>query len=418
MAIIMSTGGNLPPDVVQNMQTGGNLPPNVQTMGTGGNTPPVQVSSGGLPTTSPIQMMDWEGKWREGNTSAMTRNVTNDELVKNQLNSLIASDSQYIRQAQDRARAEASSRGMMLSSMAAGAGQRAAIDAALPIASQDAATYGRTASENMAAVNNDRLADQGIWGNLTGQAMGIRANLDESERARGFTERENERLRAFQSSERMASQAWQSGERAATQSWQQQMQQMNNEWQAAQNSTQRQHELLTLERQQAHDAAQRVLDQSFQGSQLDKQLLQQRFLEFENSMQNQSNQLAQVIASIYNNPNLKPADQAAAVNNARTVFQSLYTSYAQSMSGGVPPIFYNPYPMGGSQPSMGTGTGGTLPPTGTTTPPLSGPTPPLQVGGTTGTTAPRTTTGTTTNYRQIYPVGGGGMRTAIYNAIR
>lgn len=399
MAIIMSTGGNLPPDVVQNMQTGGNNPP-VQAQAT---------SLGGLPTTSPIQMMDWKGTWQQGNTSAQTRDVQDNELVKNQLNSLIASDSQYIRQAEDRARAEASSRGMMLSSMAAGAGRRAAIDSALPIASQDATTYGRTASENMAAVNNDRLADQGIWGNLTGQALGIRANLDESERARGFTAQENATNRAWQTGERMASQSWQSGENAANRSFQQAMQQMNNEWQASQNNTQRQHELLTLERQQAYDAGMRELDRNFQGSQLEKQLLQQRFLEFENSMQNQSNQLAQVISGIYSNPNLKAADQAAAVNNARAVFQSLYTSYAQSMAGGVPPIFYNPYPMGtGSGQATTTGgvtmgTGGNTPPT--TFPGTGGTIPPTQVigGGGTG--------GTTTTYD-----GGGG--TAMQLAIR
>lgn len=321
---------------------------------------PGVTTSDALPSASPISIMDWQGQLRHGNMQAQTRQVGQNELVSHQLGQLIGSDSQYIRQAEDRARNEASSRGMMMSTMAAGAGRRAAIDAALPIASQDATTYGRTASENMAAQNADLLADQGLHGQLLGQAMGIRANLDESERARGFSARESDLGRQHQTSERLG-----------TQSWQQNMQFMQNEWQAAQNNTQRTHELLTLERQQAHDSAMRILDQNFQGSQLDKQLLQQRFLEFENAMQNQGSMLAQVIASIYNNPNLKAADQAAAVANARAVFQSIFTSYAQSLAGGLPPIFMQPYPMPpGTAPS---------PVTPVTTPPVV--TPPPNMGG-------------------------------------
>jgi len=314
---------------------------------TGGNGQPNEM----LPTNSPVQIMDWSGKLAQGNTNAQTREVGQNELVSHQMGQLIGGDSQYIRQAEDRARNEASSRGMMMSSVAAGAGRRAAIDAALPIASQDAGTYGRTASENMAAVNTDRLSDQSMYGQLTGQEMGIRANLDESERARGFTAKENQLGRDFTTSERLSTQGWQTGERIGTQGFQHDMQAMQNAWQGAQNDTQRSHDLIVLEQQQAHDSAMHILDQQFQGSQLDKQLLQQRFLEFENAMQGQGAQLSQVIASIYNNPNLNAAAQAAAVNNARSVFQSIFTSYAQSLAGGLPPIFFQPYEMAPGAPS-------------------------------------------------------------------
>lgn len=349
---VMGTGGNLPPDQVKTMTTGGNLPP---------------LAVDPLPTSSPVQMMDWRGTLAAGNQNAQTRTVQGNELVSNQLTGLIAGNSPYITQAEDRARNEASSRGMMFSSMAAGAGRRAAIDVALPIAQQDATTYGRTASENMAAVNADRLQDQSIYGNLTGQALGIRANLDESERARGFTSQENALNRQFQTSERLGTQQFQTGERLGTQSFQQSMQQMQNAWQGAQNDTQRQHELVVLEQQEAHDAAMRELDRTFQGTQLDKQLLQQRFTEFENAMQGQGQMLANTIASIYNNPNLTAAQQAAAVTNARAVFQSIFTSYAQSLSGGLPQIFYSPYPMTGQPPNPS----GPLPPLTTTPPPTT-----------------------------------------------
>lgn len=369
------------------MSTGGNLPPERRTMTTGGNTPPElqPTSLSGLPTTSPIRMMDWQGTVRQGDENAMTRTVQGNELVRNQLNALTASDSQYIQQARDRAYNDASSRGMLFSSMAAGNAQRSAIDAALPIAQQDATTYGRTASENMAAVNQDRLADQGIWGQLTGQALGIHANLAESERARGFGARESALGRQFQSRENLLQRQHATGERLGSQDFQRNMQQMQNAWQGAQNNTQRTHELLTLERQQAHDAAMRELDRSFQGSQTDKQLLQQRFLEFENAMQNQGAMLAQVISSIYNNPNLSGAQQAAAVANARASFQSIFTSYASALSGGLPQIFWNPYqmqapvqtggntPPGTTIPNTLTPPPGTTPPPGITPPPITNP---------------------------------------------
>lgn len=398
---IMSTGGNLPPEQVRTMTTGGNLPA-TPVPGTG-------TSTSSLPTRSPIQMMDWQATMRQGDENAQTRNVQGNELVSNQLNTLTAGNSQYIRQAEDAARNEASARGMMMSTMAAGAGRRAAIDAALPIASQDATTYGRTASENMAAVNADRMQDQSIHGQLTGQALGIRANLDESERARGFTSQENlaqrswqtgERLgsQQFQTGERIGTQQWQTGERTGTQAFQQSMQQMQNAWQGAQNNSDRQQQLTVLEQQQAHDAAMRELDRTFQGTQQEKQLAQQRFLEFENAMQNQGAQLAQVIASIYNNPNLTSVQQAAAVTNARATFQSIFTSYAQSLAGGIPQIFWNPYPMPASSlvtaPTTNTPTAPVLPanpaPTTTTTP-------------RTTTTPTSTTTNTAGTNPALYP---------------
>lgn len=355
---------------IMNVRTGGNLPPTPVPA----TTVPVKPGA----TASPVKVMDWRGRLAQGDENAQTRTVQANETVASQLNALTASNSPYLQQAADRARNEASARGMMFSTMAAGAGSRAAIDAALPIASQDATTYGRTASENMAAVNQDRLADQNMWGTLTGQEVGIRANLDESERARGFTQGENALQRTWQTGERLGGQQWQTGERLGTQQWQtgentaqrswqtgervagqqfttserastqyfqQNMQKMQNAWQGAQNNSQRIHEMEVLEQQEAHDAAMRALDRTFQGSQQDKQLLQQRFLQFEQSMSNQNAMLSQTIASIYNNPNLTAAQQGAAVTNARAVYQSLFTSYAQSLAGGMPQIFYNPYPM-------------------------------------------------------------------------
>lgn len=366
-----------------------------------------------LPASSPVQVMDWRSRLAQGNTTAQTRQVTPEETVAHQLNRLTASGSQYLTQAQDRARNEAAARGMMMSSTAVGAGTRAAIDAGLPIASQDATTYGRTASENMAATNADRLADQQMWGQLTGQEVGIRANLDESERARGFTANENltqrtwqtgerlgsqqfqtgERIGAqqFQTSERLGTQAFTTSERLGTQQFTAQQTARQQAWQGAQNDAQRLHEQSLEEARIAHDAAMRLLDRNAATTQQDKQLFQQRFLEFQSAMNNQNAMLSQAISSIFNNPNLTAAQQLAAVQNARATYQSMFNSWAQAMSAGVPQIYANPYTMPQAAGQQVVSTGGNTPATPVyTLPPISTGTPaPTPVTGTTGgSTAP------------------------------
>jgi hypothetical protein len=349
----VTTGGPLPPMLgssTPTAHTGGPLPPQPVT------TPPPTT-----PNSSPIQIEDWRtSMMAQGNTNPQTQTVQGNQLVANQLDNLTASDSPYIQQARDHAMEAASTRGMMMSTMAAGSSQRAAIDAALPIAQQDAQRYGSVADQNMAATNQDRLADQGMYGQLLGQEMGIRANLDESERARNFTSAQNTLQRAFETNERLSTEQWQGAQQA-----------LQNAWQGAQNNAQLKNQLTIAEKQLASDQALKIMEMNFQGSQLDKQLLAQRFSEFDQSMQNENKMLADTIASIYSNPNLNSSQQAAAVANARATYQSLYTSYAKALSGGVPTIFWNPYEMSGQVSGGTTGvpsinTGGSLPPMGGT----------------------------------------------------
>lgn len=89
---------------------------------------------------------------------ATTREVQPEELVSWQLQQLIDGDSAYMQNADTRGRELANDRGALSSSIFAGSAQRAAIDAALPIASQDAQAYIRAATENMAALNQNTLA--------------------------------------------------------------------------------------------------------------------------------------------------------------------------------------------------------------------------------------------------------------------
>jgi len=75
------------------------------------------------------------------------------ETVEDRLNALTAKDSKYIDLARNDAMREANTRGLINSSMAAGAGTEAGIRAALPIAQQDAKTYTDTRLNNQAATN-------------------------------------------------------------------------------------------------------------------------------------------------------------------------------------------------------------------------------------------------------------------------
>jgi hypothetical protein len=79
--------------------------------------------------------------------------VSDKSLVSNQLSSLLNSDSPYLQRARARATEYANSRGLLNSSIAATAGEAAAIDASLPVAQSDAETYGRADEFNATQAN-------------------------------------------------------------------------------------------------------------------------------------------------------------------------------------------------------------------------------------------------------------------------
>lgn len=86
-------------------------------------------------------------------SNAYTRQVQPNELASYQLQGLLASDSPYIAQARQAGLDVSNDRGLLNSSMAAGNSERAAIQSALPIAQQDAASYGTAAGQNLDALN-------------------------------------------------------------------------------------------------------------------------------------------------------------------------------------------------------------------------------------------------------------------------
>jgi hypothetical protein len=88
------------------------------------------------------------------NYDATTRTVDpKTQTVAGQLNDLLSSGSPYLESAKAGALQAGNARGLLNSSMTASAGQKAAIDAALPIATADANTYNTTAAQNQAFQN-------------------------------------------------------------------------------------------------------------------------------------------------------------------------------------------------------------------------------------------------------------------------
>lgn len=73
--------------------------------------------------------------------------------VSGQLEGLLSKSNPYIGRARTSAAQTGNARGLLNSSMSAGAGEAAAIDAAMPIATQDAQTYGQSQLANQQATN-------------------------------------------------------------------------------------------------------------------------------------------------------------------------------------------------------------------------------------------------------------------------
>lgn len=100
---------------------------------------PSSYTSVAAPTTDKAQTYDW--------------NVTPEQTVEERVRGLIAANSPLMQQADTIAKQEANRRGGLISSFAEGARQDAVMRQALPIASQDATTFGQAAQTNAATRN-------------------------------------------------------------------------------------------------------------------------------------------------------------------------------------------------------------------------------------------------------------------------
>lgn len=80
--------------------------------------------------------------------------------VEDRLSGLLSSSSDYLKRAEGKAKTYANRRGLLNSSMAAGAGAAAAIDAALPIAQQDAAATVAFDQQRLGYLSDSALSEQ------------------------------------------------------------------------------------------------------------------------------------------------------------------------------------------------------------------------------------------------------------------
>ena len=111
---------------------------------------------------------------------AATYAPDDSSLVARQLQNLLASDSPYVQRARTRAMEYANSRGGLNSSIAAGAGEGAAIDAAMPIAQADAAAFLGSQRDNTNALNQFGAAGNAFQyqGALNTQSNGFQTARD------------------------------------------------------------------------------------------------------------------------------------------------------------------------------------------------------------------------------------------------
>lgn len=370
-----------------------NIPPPSQAITYAGGGPlgtnPYIGQNNPVAGTGAATVGDFRGVFNEGDRGAVTRTVQANELSGNQLNDLIRGNSQYIQNARLSANEASAERGMLMSSIAAGASQRAAIDAAQPFAMQQADAYGRTASENMQAQNVDAQADQGQFRDLGARDIALRAQMEdaslgrqfqgslaqneqawrsgESYLDRQFQQGENTANRNFQSSERAAGQNWQSGESAYDRAWrgdqagldryQQTSERLGSQdfasnetaydraWREYQAATDRNFNRDMAASEQQWRSGEASLDRNYNTTQAEANRNESRYGTYFNMVANREQQLATVLNGIYSNPNLTPQQQQAAATNARAVLGSVTDGYNAVMSNGIPPIFANPYPM-------------------------------------------------------------------------
>lgn len=204
-----------------------------------------------------------------GQGAGQTRRPTADELVENRITNLLAGSNPYVQNARTRGVRQSASRGLLNSSLGAAAGESAAIAGALPIASQDAATFAQAGAQGQDAANrlremqfNADLTHQGQMNSnmvvnngdadaerafraeqaaldrgLTREEFGLRR--DESNADREFSREMSGADRAFQREMTLGDRAFRQGERESDQAYGTRMARMGFDFQREEGETSR-----------------------------------------------------------------------------------------------------------------------------------------------------------------------------------
>lgn len=284
---------------------------------------------------------------------APTFTVTSDMMTSNQLMKLLSADNPYITRARTRAAEYSNARGLMNSSIGAGAGEAAAIDAALPIAQADAAAhlqgglagfdakvqYGRDENSMyregaLAALNHgfglfrdtvgyqfqsgEKAADRALtrsenaldrskdWDLANLQEAGANYRTD---RQIGSNETLTREGWANDRSENALDRNWKSGENRTQREWQTGENQTDRDWKTGENQTQR--DWQTGENQTQRD---------WQSSESDED----RFISRDRDARTTAGQLeseyARDLSNLENNTNLTPEERTSAINRLSSYY--------------------------------------------------------------------------------------------------
>ncbi len=141
-------------------------------------TPGTLASTGLFTQAGPVTPEKGNVPGLSGGNYAYTREAQDDAMVENRLNNLTASDSRYIQQARQGALRQANRRGLLNSSIAAGAAEGEAIRAGLPIASQDASTVDQARGQSMDAENQGLMQTRELQNRITLEQMGQASAAD------------------------------------------------------------------------------------------------------------------------------------------------------------------------------------------------------------------------------------------------
>lgn len=222
-----------------------------------------------------------------------------ESLVQNQITGLLDPNSALMKRAVSQTQEQAASRGLQSSSIAAGAGMGAMIDRALPIAQQDAQTYG----------NAQQL---GWQQNFQSEQNNLSREHDASMFDKNATFQAQ--MQDLQYRQQLGSLDYQG---------QQQLQQMER---SAQLNQQRDYLLQQFQNSNMDKAFVQDLEKTrlqfdYNTEMFEKQVGAQAALDYRNASTSAYNSYLEQVASVYSNPNMTPEQQAAGVAKLQQLFQ-------------------------------------------------------------------------------------------------
>ena len=228
-------------------------------------------STSQVPEFTQTPQMNWKPQEFKdhGYSAAQTRtdysyDPRKESMVRHQMTGLLDTNSDLMRRAIANSQSFSASRGLQSSSIAAGAGQAAMIDRALPIAQQDAQTHSQADQlgwqHNFQGSQNQLDRDQQRFLQENNQAW----QSGENQLTRDQQRILQELSQTWQSGENSANRNWQSGENTLNRDQQTMLQQMSQAWQSGENQLTRQQQQLLQELSQSWQSGENTLGRDFQ----------------------------------------------------------------------------------------------------------------------------------------------------------